>query len=42
MFSRQQPNAVGAAARNTPELAREVVAMGDSESSWHADEFKSV
>jgi hypothetical protein len=39
---RLQPNAVGAAAGSTPEMAREVVAMGDSESSWNADEFKSV
>jgi hypothetical protein len=37
-----QQNALGAAARNTPEMAREVVAMGNSESSWNADEFKSV
>jgi hypothetical protein len=36
------PNAVGAATGSTPEMAREVVAMGDSESSWHADAFKSV
>jgi hypothetical protein len=40
--ARLQPNAVGAAAGRTPERAREVVAMGDSESSWNADEFKSV
>ena len=36
------PNAVGEATESTPEMAREVVAMGDSESSWHADELKSV
>jgi hypothetical protein len=40
--SRLQPNAVSAAAGSTPEMAREVVAMGDSESSWNADKFKSV
>jgi hypothetical protein len=40
--SRPQPNAVGAASGNTPEMAREVVTMGESESSWNADEFKSV
>jgi hypothetical protein len=39
---RLQPNAVGAATGSTPEMAREVVAMGNSESSWNADEFKSV
>lgn len=40
--SRLQPNAAGAAAGSTPERDREVVAMGDSESSWNADEFRSV
>jgi hypothetical protein len=36
------PSAVGVATGSTPEMAREVVAMGNSESSWHADEIKSA
>jgi hypothetical protein len=39
---RLQPKAAGAATGSKPEMAREVVAMGNSESSWHADEFKSA
>jgi hypothetical protein len=37
---RLQPNAVVAATGITPEMAREVVMMGDSESSWDADELQ--
>jgi len=39
---RLRPNSVVAATGSAPEMPREVVAMGDSESSCHADEIKSV